>query len=237
MEHDGRVAAGGRQSADTEEVARLAVAGELVGAITHDLRQPLTAMGMNVSAAIRLLSLTPPRLRDAIDALGDVLVQQRRMGEALRVLEDLSHRREPDWHAFDVVALVREVISLVRSDALARHVALELTVRGVVPPIIGDVTLVRHALLNVALTALEATSMSGRDVAAVSVTVHHAGEFAEVIIRHPGTHQDTSDGQGSALALARSVIDAHAATIVVKNEPGADATVIMRWPLRRSDSH
>ncbi len=45
----------GAPGSDLDRSARLVVAGELVSAITNDLRQPLTALEMNVAAAVRLL--------------------------------------------------------------------------------------------------------------------------------------------------------------------------------------
>lgn len=96
---------------DASRAARLAVAGELVAAITHDLRQPLTAIEMNVAAALRQVQAnredesaaeTAVRLHGAADALRDALAEQRRMREALQVLQDLAVRREPAFASVDL---------------------------------------------------------------------------------------------------------------------------------------
>ena len=59
---------------------------------------------MNVSAAIALLGRPSPRLAEAIDALQDALGQERRMRDALQVLQNLAIRREPQREAFDLAA-------------------------------------------------------------------------------------------------------------------------------------
>lgn len=188
---------------------------------------------MNISAAIHMLGQTPPRMREAIDALSDALAQQRRMADALHVLEDLSSRREPYWHAFDLVPVVQEVVSLVRTDAIARQIAFDVQIVGEVAPIVGDVTLVRHALLNVVLDALEATSMSKRQFASVKVSIAQVGDCVEVVVEHFGARgDDGGSGRGSDLALARSVIDAHGADISVNGDSDAGIVVRMRWPSR-----
>jgi two-component system sensor kinase FixL len=233
MEHQKMAAAGDRQSSESERLARLATAGELVGGIAHDLRQPLTALEMNVSAAIRLIRQTPPRLAEAIEALTDSLEQQHRMREALQVLEDLVNHREPCCDSFDIAPVVREVIALIRSDALARHVAIELDIQDPLPPIVGDATLVRHALLNIALAALEARAPNDRETASVGVTVVAADDAVEVAVRRVGVRHGDVVFDASSIALAGSVTDAHGATLTLA--PTADADVLItRWPRRRS---
>src|SRR5947209_20236024 len=77
-------------SARRDRATQLTVAGALVAAITHDLRQPLTALEMNVAAALHFLRPPTPQIESAIEALHDVLVQQGRMRESLQVLHDLA---------------------------------------------------------------------------------------------------------------------------------------------------
>src|SRR5262245_60831224 len=88
---------------ELRRAAQFAVAGELVASITHDLRQPLTAVEMNISAAIHFLRRRAPAIEDAVEALDDALRQQHRMRDALQVLQDLAVRREPKWDGFDIV--------------------------------------------------------------------------------------------------------------------------------------
>src|SRR5262249_4248708 len=130
---------------ELRRAAQLAVAGELVAAITHDLRQPFTAVGMNDSAAIHFLRRRAAAMRGAVEALDEALRQQHRMRDALRVLQDLAVRREPQWETFDLGALVREVAALVGTDALARHVALEVEIADDIPRVVGDAMLIRQA--------------------------------------------------------------------------------------------
>src|SRR5262249_37669530 len=106
--------------------AQLAVAGELVGAITHDLRQPLTALQMDVGVAIHLLRQKAPAVPDALNALEDVLADELRVQESLQVLQDLVARREPRREQIALGAIAAEVARLVGTEASARHVTLDL---------------------------------------------------------------------------------------------------------------
>jgi two-component system sensor kinase FixL len=226
--------------ADAARAARLVVAGELVSAITHDLRQPLTAIEMNVAAALRRLDAPTPdespaqaaeRRRAIGDALRDALAEQRRMREALQVLQDLAARREPSFDAIDLSESVREVVRLVASDASARHVNIDVVAPIDLPRVSADATLVRQALLNIVLDALEATSDSEQHHAPVCVTASAAGiDAVDVVVTHFGERADSTAGLG--LALARSVTDAHAGSLRVSGDAEHGVTVTTRWPVR-----
>jgi signal transduction histidine kinase len=229
---------------DAARAARLVVAGELVAAITHDLRQPLTAIEMNVAAALRRLDPPTPdespaqaaeRRRAVADALRDALAEQRRMREALQVLQDLAARREPLFDPVDLSESVREVVRLVASDAAARHVNIDVVAPVDLPRVSADATLVRQALLNIVLDALEATSDSEQHDAAVVVTASATTTDAvDVIVTHVGERADSTAGLG--LALARSVTEAHAGSLHVSGDAQRGVTVATRWPVRSASS-
>jgi signal transduction histidine kinase len=224
---------------DATRSARLVVAGELLAAITHDLRQPLTAIEMNVAAALRRLEFAPPdespaqeaeRRRGIGDALRDALAEQRRMREALQVFQDLAARREPAFGPVDLSDSVREVVRLVASDAAARQVRIDVSAPADVPRILADPALVRQALLNIVLDALEATSESAHENGPVSVSVMSRDpESVDVVVTHFGECADSTGGWG--LALARSVTQAHDGSLRVSGDPEEGITVTTRWPL------
>lgn len=220
---------------ELRRAAQLAVAGELVASITHDLRQPLTAVEMNVSAAIHFLQRGVPAIDDAIDALEDALRQQHRMRDALQVLQDLAVRREPHWSSFDVATVVREVVALVGTDALVRHVPIELDVADPVPPVAGDAMLFRQALLNVVLDALEATSMHGQALGPVRIAVHRTPDhtLVDIAVAHPSARADGVRPPGWGLALARSVAAAHGARLEVDGSVTTGITATLHWPTER----
>lgn len=218
---------------ELRRAAQLSAAGELVASITHDLRQPLTAVEMNISAAIHFLRRRTPALDEAIEALDDALRQQHRMRDALQVLQDLAVRREPRWDSVDLVALVREVLALVETDALARRVSIVVHAHDGVPTVTGDATLIQQALLNVILDALEATSKSATSTEPVHIAIRPDGEAAELTVAHAAPQSDATGASTWSLALAKSIAAAHGADIAVRTTPLSGITVVMRWPTHR----
>jgi signal transduction histidine kinase len=226
---------------EAERAARLAVAGELVAAVTHDLRQPLTAIEMNVAAAVRFLERAAntqlsaeghSRIAEAIAALRDALGEQHRMREALQVLQDLTARRDPTFRPLDLVETVREVVRLMASDAVAHHVDIELAHDDQVPRVLADVVLVRQALLNILIETFESTSQLGHDKPRILVDVRsHDADTVDITVQYTATPTSPRPSDRWGLAIARSVVEAHGAALMVRDSD-TGIWVITRWPLR-----
>lgn len=224
---------------DLERAARLIVAGEMVAAITHDLRQPLTAIEMNVAAALRLIEARdgtpgpePSRLMEAAAALRDALAEQQRMREALQVVQDLAAEREPAFAPLNLEKSVHDVVGLVASDAFAKHINIQIQTPEPVAHISADETLVRQALLNLFIRALDSASHA-LPTGSVIVGVHPAGaEAVETVVTHTGLRAENAVDDRSSLALARSVADAHGASLTVRDDPVLGTSVSIRWPTR-----
>jgi len=221
---------------ELERVARLIVAGELVAAVAHDLRQPLTAMEMNVSAALRLIAADGVAASavagEIVDALRDALAEQGRMRAALQVLEDLARHREPAFGSVNLVPLVHDVLRLVASEASARHIAIDVVAPPNLPPIRADETLVRQALLNLLINAIECTTAGDRPNGPITVSASTAGtRGVELTVMHFGGWRQSASGTDWALALAHAVTDAHGTSIALGGSPLAGVTATIVWPL------
>lgn len=129
-------------------------ARQLVEELSHDLRQPLTSMRMNVQSAVRLLKSPTPSVAAALDALADCMSIQE------DVIQMLGKARQRFAALTDVTGplalndLVRDVVtSVIDSEPywapLLKHSLVEPS-----PVVAGDswrlrfalVTIVRHSL-------------------------------------------------------------------------------------------
>ena len=53
----------------------------VISELSHDLRQPLTSLNMNLQTAVKMLQLPTPQISGALEALGDCLSTERDMVE------------------------------------------------------------------------------------------------------------------------------------------------------------
>jgi C4-dicarboxylate-specific signal transduction histidine kinase len=130
-----------------------------------------------------------------------------------------------------VAEAVHDAVMLVQGDSLARHVFIEVTVDPTVPAVSGDPVLIRQALVNVLIDALEATSLSKRKDAAITIAVRRADDAAEIQVSHFGVRAAGAGLDDWGLALARSIVAAHRATITLSGTAETGVSVVTRWPL------
>jgi signal transduction histidine kinase len=214
---------------DLVRAAQLAVAGELVGAITHDLRQPLTALQVNVEVATQALREAPPQIDVALAALGDAVDDSRKLRDSVQVLHSLAARREPTRTTVMLDAVVTEVARLVQSEADARRVQLTILLARGLPPLSADATMLREAVLSIVLDAIE---NAATDTIPAHVHVDTSlldDSRVELLVTHRRREESTDD-QTWALRVARSVAEAHGASVVVESAPGSEVTVRTVWP-------
>src|SRR5262249_9787232 len=116
-------------------------------------------------------------------------------------------------------------------DASARHIHVDVNAPVDLPRVSADAALVRQALLNILLDALEATSSSAHEQGPVVVGVcTQEPGTVDVVVTHFGDRDEASGGLG--LALARSVTAAHGGSLRITGDSDHGLTVTTRWPVR-----
>src|SRR6478752_7641957 len=82
------------QRQELAHLMRVAVLGELSGAIAHEINQPLTAILSNAQAALHLLAQKSPDLMEVRDAIRDIVQDNDRASEVIQRLRKLLRKGE-----------------------------------------------------------------------------------------------------------------------------------------------
>lgn len=197
--------------------AQTAAAGELVGAIGHDLRQPLSSIRMNAHASLSVMERDGIQSQDLSDALHDILEESDRAAEMLRVTRDLLANHQPMREPVDLNAACRDVLQLVTSEAAARGVPIRLDLEDDVPAVSGDPRQLRQALLSMVLNALETAFRAGASGAGITIATRSSErERVDVSVSDRVPRPSTGGAAGPyavsdtrSLALVRAVAEAH----------------------------
>jgi PAS domain S-box-containing protein len=240
-----------RQREEVTHLTRVAVLGELSGALAHELNQPLTAILSNAQAAQRFLDREPVDLDEVREILKDIVGEDRRAGEVIRRLRAMLRRGETQLQPLELNDVVTEVLDLTHSDLIERKVTLEAQLASRLPRMRGDRVQLQQVLLNLIVNGCESmvanrpsdriltiATAAGKDGGAyVSVTDRGAGIAADQLPRLFEPFFTTKEqGLGLGLSICRSIVAAHGGRLWAANNPDRGATFCFVLPPQLPES-
>jgi two-component system, NtrC family, sensor kinase len=202
---------------------RLAAIGKMAAHVTHEIRNPLSAMGLNVELLAE--ELAAPREHDGTQRaeVGSLLAAIQREVQRLEQLSEeylrVARLPQPRMEADDVAATVREIVAFARPEIEREGCTLELHVADPLPPALFDEAQLRQALLNLLRNAREA--MPGGGQIDVRVMAEGMGVVVDVDDRGGGIPEEIrarvfdpffstkGEGTGLGLAITRHILQAH----------------------------
>jgi len=200
---------------------RLATIGKMAAHVTHEIRNPLSSMALNVE-------LLEEELRDSDK---EALTLLRAIGNEVERLTALSEqylsvaRRQPvRLEEENIAEVVREATDFIRRDLERQNIKLVVEIDADLPKVRVDEAQLKQALFNLLRNAREAMQSGG----SVSLNVRRAaGGGVDVIIddQGPGIDPHTRarlfepffttkrHGTGLGLAITRQILQAHGGSI------------------------
>ncbi len=166
------------------------IRAELLGRACHELRGPISAVGLGVALCARTGTLPPERLR-AIElelgraslALDDLGLQQDRSGDRgpfLRLRRRRHDRHRPADEMVDLAALLEDSVEAWRAAASGREIRLELPA-GFAATVAGSRLRLAQASGNLIANAIE--HGAGR----IDVLVRQCGATARIEVLDAGS--------------------------------------------------
>jgi signal transduction histidine kinase len=225
---------------------RLAALGELSASIAHEVRNPLGVIFNSVGSLRRLLNLQG----DAALLLDIVSEEADRLNRMVSDLLDYSRPAQPALQPVPLQPLFEEAIASARQQAGpgAEGVAAIVRVAEDATTVRADARLLRQALVNLFLNALQATMpQKGRLEVRASRGMADGPPYAEIVVQDsgPGIPADVIEkifqpffttkatGTGLGLAVVRRIVEGHGGSIEVgRISPGAEFR--LRLPLAGS---
>ena len=178
-------------------LSRVAMVGELSTALAHELAQPLGAILSNAQAAKQLLAMEPRDIPQLDEILDDIVRDDSRAADVIRQLRVLIKKADPVFQPLRVATLAGEALSIVRSELLARRVAVTTDFAPSLPSVTGDRVQLLQVLLNLILNACDA--MQDVPAARPSVDAECAGRRRRsgdrVRLRQRHRHRGRSDSR------------------------------------------
>ena len=217
-------------------LGRVATVGELVAAIAHELRQPLTAIRSNAEVGSQLLGKPQPDVDEASQLFDEIAADDRRATDVIDHIRLLLRKQEPRITSVDLNEICLEAVLLLQRDARSRGVKLRLALEPGVPAVRANAVEMQQVVLNIALNAFDALARStGERNVVIGTTLENGSVVLFVKDNGPGLRPEVEprlfepffstkpQGLGVGLPIVRSIVQRHRGRVIAENDPSGGA--------------
>lgn len=222
---------------------------EFLAALSHELRTPLTPVLMTATV-LRDDDRLPLDVRDQLAMIKRNVALEARLIDDLLDLTRIAHGKlNLRLQACDAHSLLAHAVEMVRSEARAKGLALEIDLRALRAEVVGDPARLQQVFWNLLKNAVKFTPESGRLIVRshdlegkvaleiVDTGVGIAPESAERIFlsfQQAGEVQQDRrfGGLGLGLSISKAIVDLHGGEIKAESGgTGQGATFRVELPL------
>lgn len=227
-------------------LARVAVVGELAAAVSHELRQPLSAIRTHAETGAMLLSQDRPDVEVAREIFDEIVQDDLRAADVIDHVRLLLRKDAPSRETVDLNAVCARATRLLAHEAHNRRARIELSLDPRRPLATGDEVQLQQVVLNLAFNALDAVTTMAADRKVTVGTTVASGATGEVSVfitdTGPGVPADVqphlfepffstkAHGLGMGLAIVRLIVERHEGRVVAGNDPAGGAVFRVLLP-------
>lgn len=216
---------------------RLAAIGRMAAHVTHEVRNPLSSIGLNIDLLGDELAPDNTEAQTLMKAI------QREIDRLAGITEEylrLARLPSPKLVPDDVGELALDVLLLVRREMEAAGVGLAVEIEEDLPPVAMDEPQLRQALLNLLRNARESMQGDGK----VSLLIAAVDEGVRIEVADEGEGIDPQEredifdlfyttkerGTGLGLPLTQQIVVAHGGHIRCDGRSGGGTSFVLWLP-------
>lgn len=230
---------------------KLSALHTLSAGVAHELRNPLSAVDLNLHLLEGELARQVGPREQADHYLRILNAECRRMCAILDTFMKFAGSGSLGLREVDVRSVIDYIILLMRFEADERSIRLEHLVEDGLPTVLGDETQISQVLVNVMANSFHAMPKGGRCRVEARRGRGDGREWVDIAIDDTGSgirkedmtrlfepfYTTKSEGTGLGLAIAYRIMQDHGGTIRVSSEQGWGTTVLLQFPTATRPSH
>jgi signal transduction histidine kinase len=217
---------------------RLAAISRVSSGVAHEVKNPLNAILLHVEVAKAKLARGDTDVSQQMEIIGGEIL---RLDRVVKTFLDFTRPVELNLANVRLEDLVQEIVDLARPQADAAKIRVELVQEADGVEVRVDRDLLKQAVLNVVVNAMQAMPDGGElrfeasaneDTAEIRISDTGSGiapELREKIFRLYFTTR--KEGSGIGLAMTFRIVQLHDGTIDFSSEPGKGTTFFIRLPI------
>jgi C4-dicarboxylate-specific signal transduction histidine kinase len=226
-------------------LARVALLGELSGALAHELQQPLTAILCNAQAAQMLTANEQLNVEELREILQAIINDDKHAGQIIQRLRALLTRGETQFRAMEIDRVIEDALAIAHGKLIERNVQVKTRIHEGIPALHGDPVEIQQVLLNLILNACESMGANPARDRRIEIVVAHGenGVCISVLDCGTGIRSDELEsvfdsffttkegGMGLGLSISRSIIAAHRGRLWATNRADRGAAFHFTLPV------
>lgn len=222
------------------QAERLATVGTLASSLAHEVRNPLNSINLQLTLLSRRVNRAGGPLREGISELVDAARREiARLDDLVNEFLSLSRIDRLSLVDADVVAVMRDVATLMAPLARDKGMIMRDRLPAKLPPLRIDREKIKQVLINLVRNAIEAMPRHGT----LTLEGESADGFAalRVVDNGPGIEPGVDvfsfftttkrGGTGLGLPLSRGIVEAHRGTLTYDCGANGGTTFTMTLPL------
>ncbi len=227
---------------------RLAELGALTGGLAHEIKNPLSTIGLNVQLASEAIHDSALSEEDKSTLIRRVETVGREASRLANILNDFlrfAGRVKLAPAEVDTRELVGELVDFYRPQCELHRVLLRADLPAT--PVLArvDPALVKQALLNLLINATQAMSAADSSMRELMVRLEATSDTVTIRVADTGPgipaekHAEIfrpyvsgrKGGSGLGLAVTRRIVEEHGGRIDLYSEPGRGSEFAVRLPI------
>jgi signal transduction histidine kinase len=228
---------------ELETSERLSALARITTGVAHEVKNPLNSMRLWLETLKETLPKDHEGSTQAVRVLDSEIDRLDRV-----VKRFLDFTKPVDMHVEDVdlAPLLSKVIEVARPEIERAKVSVEMRLADGMPPLRGDGELLRQAMLNLVLNAVEAMSGGGH----LLLSLDRRGDDAMIVVSDTGKgippehrarifqlfYTTRKGGSGLGLATTFRIVQLHNGSIDFVSEVGRGTAFRIELPLARGQS-
>jgi signal transduction histidine kinase len=234
-----------------QESRHMAVVGQFASQLSHEIRNPLTSIKLNLQSLQR--DASAGRIpEDSARPVDICLREVNRLDRVVRGVLNVARTRAPTRDPCSVHAAVADALEILRAQIEEQRIAVREDLRASEDTVYGDAEQLKGVFLNLFLNAAEAMPDGGTLSVSTETRDASQGHAPAVRVRvadeGPGVAPELRDrifepffstkeeGVGFGLALAQHAVEEHDGTLTLDDGADSGAVFVVELPLAVPES-